>query len=240
MSGRLYGIGVGPGDPELMTLKAIRLLGEADVVAYPTAKLNGGLAIAIAGRYLRPEQQRMPLVYPTTAGPGADAPDYRARMRAFYDETAARLAEPLERGATVALLCEGDPFFFGSFIYWHARLAPRFPTLTVPGISSVMAAPAAAGRPLCRQDDMVTVIPGTRDEDTIAMRLREAEAAVVTKLGRTFAKVRRALAASCCLDRAIYVERATWIEERVLPASEVDPERVPYFSVVVVPSRTVE
>jgi len=238
MTGRLLGIGVGPGDPELMTLKAVRLLGQAEVVAYPTARAGEGLALRIAESFLRPHQQRVPLVYPVTTGPLADAPDYRARMEAFYDETAGQLALELERGRSVALLCEGDPFLYGSFIYWHARLSGRFPTEVVPGVSSVMAAPVMAGRPLCRQEDVVTIIPGTLPEAAIAQRLAATDAAVVMKLGRTFAKVKRALVAAGRLDDAIYVERATWAEQRIAPVAEVEPERVPYFSIVVVPSRT--
>lgn len=238
--GRLFGIGVGPGDPELMTLKAVRLLGQAGLVAYPTASAGGGIAIGVAETYLRPDQERLPLVYPVTTGPGADAPDYRARMRAFYDETAALLAARLEGGENVALLCEGDPFFYGSFLYWHARLSPRFATEVVPGVSSIMAAPAAAGRAICRQEDVVAIIPATLPEATIAAKLEACDAAVVMKLGRTFAKVRRALETSGRLERAIYVERASWGEQRVLRVADVEPGRVPYFSLVLVPSETGE
>lgn len=237
MSGRLYGIGCGPGDPELMTLKAVRLLGKAGLVAYPTAGEGRGVALAIARPHLRPDQELVPLTYPATAGPEADAADYPDRMRAFYDEAAAMLARRLEAGSDVAILCEGDPFFYGSFMYWHARLSSRFEVEVVPGISSVMAAPVAAGMPLCQREDVVSVIPATLPEAVLVERLAEADAAVVMKLGRTFAKLKRALGAAGVLDRAVYVERATWAEQRVLPAREVDPESVPYFSVVVLPTR---
>ena len=235
MSGRLYGIGVGPGDPELMTLKAVRLLREADIVAYPTARTGGGVALGVAESYLAPHQERLALVYPATGAAAGAMADYLARMTTFYDDTAALLASHLEAGRTVAILCEGDPFFYGSFMYWHCRLAPRFDTVVVPGISSVHAAPVAAGRPLCHRDDVVTVIPGTLPEPEITARLRAADAAAVMKLGRTFAKVRRALEAAGVLARALYVERATMPGQRVLPAAEVDPATVPYFSLILVP-----
>ncbi|MBN9527500.1 MAG: precorrin-2 C(20)-methyltransferase [Alphaproteobacteria bacterium] len=238
MKGRFYGIGCGPGDPELMTVKAVRLLAEASIVAYPCAKAEGGVARGIAKTYLRPDQTLIPLVYPVTAGPGADAPGYPALMRRFYDETAAQLAAHLDGGATVAILCEGDPFFFGSFIYWHKRLSPHYDSIVVPGVSSILAAPVAMDRPLCIRTDTVTVMPATMSEDALTDRLLRTDAAVIMKLGRTFAKVRRALVRAGRLDDAVYVERASWADQRVLPAAGIDPATVPYFSVVVVPGST--
>ena len=233
MTGRLLGIGVGPGDPELLTLKAVRLLREAAVVAYPTARAGDGIALRAAAPHLLPHQERLALVYPATGARAAEMADYDAAMRAFYDETAERLAARLEAGADVAVLCEGDPFFYGSFMYWYRRLSRRFETVVVPGISSVTAAPAAAGRPLCHRQDVLAVIPGTLDENKIAERLGSGGPAVVIKLGRNAAKVRRALASAGVLSRALCVERATMAGQRIRPAAEMAD--VPYFSLVLVP-----
>lgn len=240
MSGILYGLGLGPGDPELVTMKSVRLLGEADIVAYPTAKAGTGVSLSIVQPYLTPAHELLPLVYPVTAGPEADAPDYRARIDAFYDETAEQMAAELSKGRKVALACVGDPFFYGSFMFWYARLAHRFETLVVPGISSILAGPVAAGTPLCFRTQTVTVIPGTLPEDEIVCRLKAADAAVIMKLGRTFAKVRRALDAAGLLDKATYIERASMEAERVLPAADVEAGSSPYFSIVMVPGGVVE
>jgi len=235
--GKLSGVGVGPGDPELLTLKGLRLIREADVVAYPVAKGGDGVALSAARPHLRPDQELLPLVYPITASPEADLPSYPQVMRAFYDRSAEEMAALMDAGRNVCVLCEGDPFFYGSFIYWHARLKDRYETTVTPGISSIMAGPVALGRPLCLRKDTVTVIPGTLPPEELTRRIAAADAAVVMKLGRTFGKVRAALEAAGVLDRALYVERASQTGQRTLPAAEVDPTSVPYFSIIVVPSR---
>ncbi len=233
--GTLAGIGVGPGDPELMTLKGLRLLKAASVVAYPCKSADGGVARRTVEAFLTAEQTLLPMVYPLTAD-GADRADYEVRLAGFYDETAEALAAHLAAGRDVAVLCEGDPFLYGSFMYWHARLKDRFAVLTVPGVSSVVAGPVSAAVPLTVRDDALSVLPGTLGEDDLVARLRGCDAAVILKLGRTWPKVRRALDRAGVLERALYVERASHASENVRPATEVDAARPPYFSMVVVPS----
>ncbi len=192
--GRLYGVGVGPGDPDLVTLKAARLIAAADVVAYPVAPraTSGGVARTIAGPHLRSGVVEVALTYPVTIEPSEHPGGYEAAITDFYDEGAAELAGHLDAGRDVVVLCEGDPFFYGSYMYLHERLAHRYVTEVVPGVTSFSAAATAAGTPLAKRDDVLTILPGTLPADVLAARLRTTDAAVVMKLGRTFAGVRDA------------------------------------------------
>jgi precorrin-2 C20-methyltransferase/precorrin-3B C17-methyltransferase len=236
MSGRLYGVGVGPGDPELITVKAARLIEGADVVAYHAARHGRSNARAIAEPYLRTGQIEEALIYPVTTGTTDHPGGYQGAIDEFYAEAAARLAAHLDAGRDVVVLAEGDPFFYGSYMHMHKRLSGKYATTVVPGITSVSAASAVLGRPLMERDEVLTVLPGTLPPDELAARLATTESAAVMKLGRTFAGVREALDRAGRLGDAWYVERATTDRERVAPLAEVDPDDVPYFSLVLLPS----
>ena len=230
--GRLYGVGVGPGDPELVTVKARRIIEAADVVAYPIGPGREGVACAAAAPYLG-EQEQIALEYPVTTQE-SDHPDgYEGALRDFYDESARRIAAELDAGRSVAVLCEGDPFFYGSYMYLHERLGSRYPCEVVPGVTAFSAAAAAAGTPLAKRDDVLTVLPGTLEPAELAARVRGADAAVVMKLGRRFGAVREGLQEVA--DRAVYVERASHPGERLLPLGDVQ-DGVPYMSLVLVPT----
>ncbi|MGZ4464655.1 MAG: precorrin-2 C(20)-methyltransferase [Nocardioides sp.] len=235
MTGHFYGVGLGPGDPELITLKAARLIGSADVVAYHAGVGKQSNARRTAAALIPAGVLEEELRYPVTTGDTAHPGGYAGAMADFYEESAARLGAHLEAGRDVVLLAEGDPLFYGSFMYMHDRLADRFPTEVVPGVPAFAAATAAVASPLVRQTDVLTVLPGTLPEPELARRLADTDGAIVMKLGRTFPAVRRALAAASRLEDAVYVERASMPAERWLPAAEVDPDTVPYFSLVVVP-----
>src|SRR4051794_5193511 len=235
MTGRLYGVGLGPGDPELMTVKAARLIGAADVVAYHCGTHGRSIARAIAAHLLPDKVIEEALIYPATTKRPDHAGGYQGAMSDFYDESAERLAVHLRAGRSVVVLCEGDPLFYGSYMYLHDRLARLFPTEVVPGVTSVSAAAAATGKPLVRHEDVLTILPGTLPAPEIARRLTDTQGAAILKLGRTFPAVRAALAEAGRLDDAWYVERASTDEQAVIPVAEVDPAAVPYFSVVIVP-----
>ncbi|MFE9904352.1 precorrin-2 C(20)-methyltransferase [Streptomyces achromogenes] len=237
MSGTLYGVGLGPGDPSLMTVRAVEVIAGADVVAYHSARHGRSIARSIAARHLRADHIEEALVYPVTTETTDHPGGYKGAMEEFYAEASARLAAHLDAGRTVAVLAEGDPLFYGSYMHLHKRLADRYDTEVVPGVTSVSAAAARLGAPLAEGEEVLTVLPGTLPEEELAARLAGTDAAVVMKLGRTFPKVRRALESAGRLAEARYVERATMSEERVAELAAVDAESVPYFSVAVLPSR---
>ncbi|WP_410571335.1 precorrin-2 C(20)-methyltransferase [Amycolatopsis sp. cmx-4-61] len=236
MTGTLYGVGLGPGDPELMTVKAARLISEASVIAYHCARHGRSIARSVAEPYLREGQIEEKLVYPVTTETTDHPGGYEGAIADFYELSAKRLAEHLDAGRDVVLLCEGDPFFYGSYMYMHERLAGRFEAVVVPGVTSVSAASSVFGRPLVQRDEVLTVLPGTLPAPELARRLADTDAAAVLKLGRTFSSVREAFAEAGKLDDAVYVERATWGQQRVEPLASVDPASVPYFSLALLPS----
>ncbi|NEK87374.1 precorrin-2 C(20)-methyltransferase [Blastococcus saxobsidens] len=235
-TGRLYGVGLGPGDPELVTVKAARLIGAADVVAFHAARHGRSVARGIAEPYLREGQVEELLVYPVTTETTDHPGGYQGAIDEFYEAAAARLAAHLDAGRDVVVLAEGDPFFYGSYMHMHKRLAHRYPTEVVAGVTSVSGAAAAVGRPLVERDEVLTVLPGTLGADELTEWLSTTDSAAVMKLGRTFPEVREAFDRAGVLDRALYVERASTDRQRTLPLAEVDPATVPYFSLALLPS----
>ena len=228
--GTLWGLGVGPGDPELLTLKAHRLLSAAPVVAYPAPPQGPSLARSIVAAWLDGSGKqeiaiRMPL------------DGRRFPAAAVYDRAAAAIARHLDAGRDVAAICEGDPFFYGSFMYLYGRLAARHRVEAVPGVTSLVACPAVAGAPLAARNDALLVCPGSLAEDDLCRRLAGVEAAAVVKVGRHLAKLRRVLAALDLVSRAHYVERATMAGQRVLPFAEARADAAPYFSMVLIHRR---
>ena len=225
MAGRLCGLGLGPGDPELVTLKALRLLRAAAVVAYPAPVGGASFARGIVAGWIAPSQREIRIEFPMQPGPPP---------RDIYDAAAAHLATELDGGSDVVFLCQGDPLFYGSFAPILARLGPRYAVTIVPGVSSLTACAAMAGFGLVQRDETVTVIAATLDEAELGRRLVAADTAVVIKIGRHFAKLRHVLAGLGMLDGAVYVERATLPEQRVAPLAGVDPDTVPYFATALV------
>jgi precorrin-2 C20-methyltransferase/precorrin-3B C17-methyltransferase len=236
MAGRLFGVGLGPGDPELVTVKAARLITAAGVIAYHAARHGRSNARAIAAPYLREGQIEEPLIYPVTTETTDHPGGYQGAIDEFYARSAERLAAHLDAGRDVVVLAEGDPFFYGSYMHMHKRLADRYEAQVVPGVTSVSAAAAVLGRPLMERDEILTVLPGTLPPAELAARLAATDSAAIMKLGRTFTGVREALAQAGRLDDAWYVERATTDRERHAKLADVDPATVPYFSLALLPS----
>lgn len=235
--GRLYGVGVGPGDPELMTLKAARLIAAAPVVAYFCKRGRRGHGRTIIEGLVRQDAVEEALVYPMTVEVPACDPAYEDALTAFYDTAAARLAGHLADGRDVVVVSEGDPFLYGSFMPLFHRLSGRFETEVVAGVAAMAGCWSAAGTPVAGGDDVLTVLPATLAGDVLARHLGEADAAVIMKLGRHLPKVKGILEELGLAERAVYVEHGTMAGERVMPLAQRDQAEAPYFSLILVPGR---
>lgn len=225
MSGRLYGVGVGPGDPELMTLKAVRILAEAPVIAYPAPDPGESSARAIAARFIPAGRTEIAIRVPMRPG---------KMPTEIYDSAAEEIAAHLDAGRDVAVLCEGDPFFYGSFMYLHDRLAGRFACTVVPGVTSLTACAAASGKPLVRRDDVLAVLPAILPDAELERRLLQVDAAVIMKVGRHGRRVRSLLDRLSLASSSTYVAHASRPEERVLPVADLGDLETPYFSMILV------
>jgi precorrin-2/cobalt-factor-2 C20-methyltransferase len=228
MSGTVYGLGVGPGDPELLTLKALRILRAAPVIAYPAPDIGDSFARAIVTPHLPGGQQEIAIRMPLGDGQFPKAE--------IYDGAADMIAAQAAAGRDVAVLCEGDPFFYGSFLYLYERLVDRCRVQVVPGVSSLMACASVAGLPLARRNETLTVLPAPLADDALRPRLAGAEAVAIIKVGRHLARIRRLLTACARLDGACLVERATLATQRIVALRDLHDDTAPYFSMVLVPS----
>jgi precorrin-2/cobalt-factor-2 C20-methyltransferase len=234
-SGTLYGIGVGPGDVRYLTLRAAGLVRAADVVAFFAKRGAPGNARRIVAPLVKDGQEEARLEYPVTDEIPAEHPDYQQKIACFYRESAARLAALLRAGKSVGLLAEGDPFFYGSFMHMWRRLAADFPVEVVPGVTGMSGCWTSARLPMTWGDDTLAVLPGTLAEERLVERLKLTDAAVIMKVGKNLAKVRRAVEGAGLLSRAVYVERGTMQEERIRPLAECGEVRGAYFAMVLIP-----
>ena len=238
-TGTLYGLGMGPGDPDLLTLKALRVLERAPVLVHFCKKGRRGNARTIADSVLhgsfRDPAREFPLIYPYTTELPPDHADYVGALAGFYDDAAARLTDHLGAGRDVAILSEGDPFFYGSFMHLWRRLKDRFSVEIVPGVTGMSGCWTRAATPITWGDDVLTVLPATLPRDALRAQLAATDAAVIMKLGRHLPKVRSVLLETGLLGRAIYAERGTMAGEAILPLAEKVDDAAPYFSMVLIP-----
>jgi precorrin-2/cobalt-factor-2 C20-methyltransferase len=226
MSGKLYGLGVGPGDPELMTVKAWRLVSTAPVIAYLAANGEESTARAIAKPFIPEDVIELSLPVPMRLE--------REPAQKAYDEGAARIAAHLKEGRDVVMLCEGDPFFYGSFMYLFARLAGTYETIVVPGVTSITASAAAVGRPLAGRDEVLKILPATLPMDRLREELQTCQSAAIIKVGRHFGKVKQVLSALDMITRAVAVEKATREDQVIRAVESIEADALPYFTTIIV------
>lgn len=222
--GTLYGVGVGPGDPDLITVKAMKLLQRVPVVAWPAPSEGESLARKIAAPHLPDGAVEIPMRMPMV--------ESRFPAEQVYDAAAEQIAGHLAAGRDVAVLCEGDPFFYGSFMYLFARMTDAHRVEVIPGVSSLTASAAMTGAPLASRNDVLTVLPAPLPEEDLAMRLKTADAAAFIKVGRHFEKISRLLEAEGMADNALYIQHATMEKQKILPLRQAGGESVPYFSMI--------
>lgn len=236
--GRLIGVGVGPGDPELLTLKAVAAIKSAPVIAFFAKKGKRGHAREIAGRFIPEGRIELPLYYPMTTEVPFDDPLYIKSLEGFYAEASATLAAHLDAGRDIALIAEGDPLFYSSFMHLYVRLRDAYETAIVPGVTGIAGCASRAGTPMVWGDDVMSVLPGTMSEDDLLAHLEKTEAAVIMKLGANLPKVRAAITRAGLLSRAFYVERGTMAGERVVRLAGHDGTPAPYFAMILIPGRS--
>ena len=234
--GHLYGVGLGPGSPDLITLRGADIIRNVDVIAYHAASHGRSTARQIAAelidsREVAPVEEL--LVYPVTAGGGDD---YREKLAGFYADAASRLSAHLAAGRSVAVLSLGDPMLYSSYQHLHHILAEDFPATVVPGVASPSAAAAEAQHPLAEAEEIFTVLPATASPERMKAAVAASDCVVIMKLGGHVEEVRALLDDAGMLDRAVVVERASLDRTRTYPLADVDPETVPYFSIAMVGS----
>ena len=229
MKGTLYGLGVGPGDPELITLKALRILQRTSVLAYPAPEEGESLVRSIVAGHLDGRHEEICIRMPMVAA--------RFPAQDVYDRAATELGRHLDAGRDVAMLCEGDPFFYGSFMYMFGRMAEHHTVEVVPGVSSLMACAATLGAPLAARNDVLSVVPATLPDEALEQRIRDVDAVAIIKVGRHLPRVRAVIEAMGLTAQARYVEHATMASEKILPLADVAGGTAPYFSMILLHAR---
>lgn len=231
--GTLFGVGAGPGAPDLLTLRAVRVLEAAAVLALPrSSDFGASMAWSIVKPSLRrrDDQERLLLTFPMSKDPD--------RIRPYLDVANRAIGDRLARGLDVAFVTEGDPSLFSTFIYVKRAALARFPELRVeivPGITSVTAVPSVTGIPLADGQERIAILPATYGIDDLTDVLGKFDTVVLMKLGGEMPKVIAALARTGLTDRAVFVSKATMKEQRIVrDLSQVSGERGDCFAMVIV------
>jgi precorrin-2/cobalt-factor-2 C20-methyltransferase len=229
MTGTLFGLGIGPGDPDLITVKALKLLQATSVLAYPALEEGDSLARAIIAPHLNEPKTEIAIRIPMTVD--------RAPAQEAYDIATEEISAYLLDDQDVVVLCEGDPFFYGSFMYLFGRIAEKFAVEVIPGVSSLTACATALQSPLSARNDVLTVLPAPLSNEILSARLKATDSAAIMKVGRHFERVRTLIIDLGMEDNARYIERATMANEKIMALRDVPADAAPYFSMILIHKR---
>ncbi|MBN2629258.1 MAG: precorrin-2 C(20)-methyltransferase [Rhodobacteraceae bacterium] len=232
--GKIICAGLGPGDPDLISVRSDRVIRSARHIAFFRKAGRQGQARRTVDGMLHPAAIEHAMEYPITTELPFDSPDYIRLLSAFYDDWAARLRTLVANGAEVVVLCEGDPFLYGSFMHLYTRLRADVPIEVIPGIPGMVGCWNVLGEPMSWGDDVLTVVMGTLPEAELVAQMKTADALAIMKTGRNLPRVRRALAAAGRLEDAWLVERGTMPGQRIARLSEIEASDCPYFAIVLV------
>lgn len=233
-AGTVYCLGLGPGDPDLMTVKADRLLRQARHVAFFRKAGRKGQARQIVDGRLPECAIEFAMEYPITTEIPFTDPEYNRQLSEFYERCASHLRVLAQAGEDIIVLCEGDPFFYGSFMHLYTRLKDDVPVDIVPAITGMSASWTATGQPVTWGDDVLTVLMGTLPYEDLTRRIADSDAVVIMKIGRNIEKVRDALRAARKYDAAWLVEYASMPGQTVQKLSDAEGKVTPYFSIIIV------
>lgn len=234
---KLIGVGVGPGDPELITVKGVKAIQSADVIVYHETETHNSNALKIARCWIAKKTILLPLTYPVTTQSDSRSHSYRTKLTDFYSNATQRVEENLKNDKKVIILAEGDPLFYSSFMYIYDRLGKSYPTEIIPGISSIFGAASALQTPLCYRNQRFTVLSGVLEKEELIEGLKNGDAFAILKVGRNLGKIKAAIIESGMAERALYIERATMDEQKILPLEQAVPELSPYFSLILIPGK---
>ena len=230
--GKIYGIGLGPGDPALITLKSANLIKSSDYIFFFKKKNSESRAFSIVKEIIKDNAFKIALEFPITTEIDSMRKEYKNIMKNFYEQCVIKIDNILKKSCDICLLCEGDPFFYGSFIHIFQRLKERFDIEIVPGVTGMSGAWSSSKIPMVSGNEIMTIIMGTLDEAKLKIQIKKSDVLVIMKIGKNFKKIFKVLKEQNLLDKAYLISNATTKKEKIYKLDTINAEIVPYFSII--------
>ncbi len=231
--GKIYGVGVGPGAVDLLSVRADKLVREAKYIAFFRKAGRAGHARQIASTLLSKDVIELAMEYRITTEIPLSDQRYSEVLSEFYKKYSNKIISLSQTGIDLVILCEGDPFFYGSFMHIYSRVKDKCPVEVVPAITGMSAAWTATDIPITWGDDILTVLMGTLDKTTLENQLQNTNAAIIMKIGRNLPKIKKALERTGRFYDAFIVEYAAMDKQTVQRLSDYNTENAPYFSIII-------